>query len=102
MKRFFLYHKVILANKTDPKSKLDFKVIEHEYLEFFKKKIIEDKKFIFNLNFLCEKMNDKKQISFYQPKGEQISKFLFGLIENSEKLSSFKNVIDFNKEILQI
>ena len=101
IKRFLTYYKIIVAKMINNKLELNFKAIEEEYLNFFHKKILEDQLYMFNLNFLINKIKDKQLVNFYQPKGEQISKLLFGLIENSQNLSFYNNVIEITKLIIK-
>jgi len=102
IKRVLLYYKFIITKISNPKSELVFKNIEDDYLDFFdKRKVLEDKNYLFNLNFLVQKMKEKQQISFYQPKTDQISKLLYALIENYEKLEDYGNVIEIVELILK-
>ncbi len=100
VKRYLNYNKLAIAQELNPKNPISFKSIEDDYLTFLNKGLLEDQNYLFNLNFLKEKLKDRQKGNFYSPKGEQLSKLLFCMIDNSEKLDVYKNVLTLTEQIL--
>jgi len=91
---------LVISQELNPKNPISFKSVEDDYLTYFKKGLLEDPNYLFNLNFLKEKLKDRQKGNFYSPKGEQLSRLLFCMIENSEKLDIYKNVLSLTEQIL--
>jgi len=100
IKRYLNYNKLVISQELNPKNPISFKSVEDDYLTYFKKGLLEDPNYLFNLNFLKEKLKDRQKGNFYSPKGEQLSRLLFCMIENSEKLDIYKNVLSLTEQIL--
>ena len=99
LKRFFIYYKDVIQSSINS-SYVKNKDLEEAYLKYFQRGMLTDQNYIFNLNFLIVEMTKKQNHSLYSPLAPQISKLLFSIIENSDKLSTFKNIIDLNESLL--